>query len=40
MNFETLTINDVKNLYEENSINFIELVKLQIDFIKKNENKK
>ena len=39
MNFETLTIKDVKNLYAENSINFIELVKLQIDFIKKNEKK-
>lgn len=39
MNFETLTIKDVKYLYSENSINFLELVKMQIDFIKKNEKK-
>ena len=37
MNYETLTIKELKNLYSKKSISFLELIDLQIAYIKKTE---
>ena len=37
MNYEALTIKELKNLYSKKSISFLELIDLQIAYIKKTE---
>ena len=34
MNFETLTIEDVKSLYEKKIISFLELIEMQVNHIR------